>query len=93
METQTTTIKLDVATKERIKQLAATKQRTPHWLMREALREYVEREERREQFKHDALLAWEAYQETGEHVTGDEIVAWLETWGAENESIAPACRK
>ncbi|MBZ0093371.1 MAG: ribbon-helix-helix protein, CopG family [Sulfuricellaceae bacterium] len=93
METQTTTIKLDAATKERIKQLAATKQRTPHWLMLEALREYVEREERREQFKRDALLAWEAYRETGEHVTGDEIVAWLETWGAENESKAPACRK
>jgi predicted transcriptional regulator len=34
-------------------------------------------EEKREQFKKDALAAWSHYQETGLHVTASEADAWL----------------
>ena len=50
-------IKIDADTKERVKRLADARQRTPHWLMREAIRQYVEREEKREAFRQSAIRA------------------------------------
>jgi predicted transcriptional regulator len=86
-------IKIDNDTRERIKRLAEARHRTSHWMMREAIRQYVEREEKREAFRKDALDAWQEYRETGLHVTGDEVMVWLETWGEENETAAPVCHK
>lgn len=86
-------IKIDNDTRERIKRLAEARHRTSHWMMREAIRQYVEREEKREAFRKDALDALQEYRETGLHVTGDEVMAWLETWGEENETAAPVCHK
>ncbi|WP_238156156.1 CopG family ribbon-helix-helix protein, partial [Aeromonas salmonicida] len=37
-------IKLDSETQTRIKLLAAARERSPHWMMREAITQYVERE-------------------------------------------------
>ena len=59
--------------------------------MREAIEQYVTREEKREALHQDVLQAWQAYEETGLHVTGDEAIAWLETWGTDAESEAPKC--
>ena len=70
-------IKLDAQTRERLKRLADARQRTSHWLMREAISQYVEREERREAVRQDALRAWQEYQATGLHVTSAEADAWL----------------
>ena len=49
--------------------LAAARRRSPHWLMREAIEQYVEREEKRERFRQEALAAWTHYQTTGLHAT------------------------
>ena len=43
-----TTIKIDQDTKERVRRLAESRQRSPHWLILEAIRQYVDREEKRE---------------------------------------------
>jgi len=86
-----TTIKIDPSIKDRVKRLADSRHRTAHWLILEAIREYVEREEKREAFRQDAINSWREYQETGLHVTGGEVIAWLETWGDENEKPAPVC--
>jgi len=40
-------IKIDEDTKARLKRLADARQRTSHWLMREAITQYVDREEKR----------------------------------------------
>jgi predicted transcriptional regulator len=86
-------IKIDEDTRNRVKRLAEARQRSSHWLMLEAIRQYVEREEKREAFRQDGIRAWNEYQATGLHVTGDEVIAWLDTWGEENEPAAPACHK
>lgn len=86
-----TSIKLDDALKSRIQQLAQTRRRTSHWIMREAIAEYVEREEKRESFRQDTLKAWDAFQATGLHATADEVEKWLASWGSENELPAPEC--
>ena len=70
-------IKIDPDIKARIKRLAVARQRTSHWLMREAIRQYVEREEQREAYRQDAIAAWEAYQSDGKHATAEEADAWL----------------
>ena len=91
--TRPVAIKIDQDTRDRVKRLAEARHRTPHWLMREAISQYVEREEKRESFRQDATNAWNEYQETGLHVTGDEVIAWLDSWGGEDEKAAPACHR
>ncbi len=74
-----TSVKLDAILKSRVQQLADVRRRSSHWIMREAIEQYVEREEARESFKQAALAAWADYQETGLHLTGDEVRKWLQT--------------
>jgi predicted transcriptional regulator len=88
----TTSLKLDYEIKKRVKQLAVARRRSPHWLMREAIEEYVSREERREQFRQNALAAWEHYQTTGLHVTAEEADAWLAKLEAGRNVAPPKCR-
>jgi predicted transcriptional regulator len=85
-------IKIDEDTKSRLKRLADARQRTPHWMMREAIAQYIEREERREKFRQDALHAWETFRATGQHVTADQADYWLAQLEQGNEIDPPACR-
>lgn len=86
-------VKIDTETKDRMKRLATAKRRSTHWLMKEAIGQYIEREEKRESFRQDALKAWDEYQATGLHVTAEEADAWLASWGNENELPVPVCHK
>lgn len=88
-----TSVKLDDDLKNRIQQLADARHRSAHWIMREAIRDYVEREEAREDFKQEALASWTAYQETGRHLTGQEVRNWLNTWGTDEEKEIPQCHE
>lgn len=47
----------------------------------------------RSRFRQEAVTSWEHYCETGLHLTGDEVHAWLNTWGTANESAVPECHK
>lgn len=87
----TTSLKLGAATRERVHRIAAARRRTPHWIMREAVEQYVEREERREMLRQDALAAWEAYQTTGLHLTAKEADDWLAKLEAGGRVPAPKC--
>ena len=88
-----TSIKLDDDLKGRIQHLASVRRRTPHWIMREAISEYVAREENREAFRQETLNAWEEYKETGLHTSADEVDKWLESWGTDEELLPPVCHK
>ena len=85
----TTSLKLDAEVKARVQRLAAIRRRSANWLMGEAIREYVEREEQREQFRQDALAAWAEYQETGRHLSAEEADRWLARLEA-GETAPPA---
>jgi len=84
-------IKIDEETRARLKRLADARRRTSHWLMREAIIQYVDREEKREAFRQDTLKAWEEYRTTGLHVTADEADAWLAQLEQGNDIEPPAC--
>lgn len=89
--TTATSIKLDDELKGRVRHLAEARRRTAHWIMREAIAQYVEREERREALKQDAIRAWEHYQRTGLHLTLEEADAWLEKLEAGEDMEPPRC--
>ncbi|MGN6424646.1 MAG: CopG family ribbon-helix-helix protein [Asticcacaulis sp.] len=86
-----TSVKIDDALKARVQTLAEHKQRSAHWIMREAIQQYVEREEKRRRFVAEAEASWQAYQATGQHVTGEELFAWMESWGTDEETQPPEC--
>jgi predicted transcriptional regulator len=89
--TATTSLKLDLELKERVQRLASARRRTAHWIMREAVEQYVGREEKREQLRTDALAAWNAYQATGLHATAEEADSWLAMLEAGEDAQAPEC--
>ncbi|MHA7915224.1 CopG family ribbon-helix-helix protein [Alloalcanivorax xenomutans] len=86
-------LKIDDELKSRVQHLANQRRRSAHWLMLEAIQQYVEREEARESFRQEALASWQAYQETGRHLTGRETRDWLKTWGTDKEQDAPERHK
>ena len=88
-----TSIKIDDELKSRVQHLAGVRQRSPHWIMHEAIKQYVEREEGRESFKQEALASWTTYRETGRHLTGTEVRTWLNTWGTDAETELPECHE
>jgi predicted transcriptional regulator len=88
-----TSIKLDDVLKGRVKHLAEARRRSSHWIMREAIAQYVEREEKRECLRQDTVRAWEEFQATGLHATAEEMEKWLSSWGTEDELPAPECHE
>ncbi len=86
-----TSIKIDDDLKGRLQHLATVRRRTPHWIMREAIAEYVEREEKRAAFEQDARQAWEDYRATGLHATGEEVAAWLSKLESGEDAEPPKC--
>ncbi len=46
-----------------------------------------------ESFKQEAMASWIAYQETGRHLTGQEVCEWLNTWGTDKEAEIPECHE
>lgn len=86
----TTGIKLDGRMRARLKALSRLKQRSQHWLMKEAIERYLEQEEDTERLKRETLERWERYEATGEHISDRAIRAWLEGWGTEEEVQCPS---
>lgn len=84
-------IKIDEDIKARLKRLAEARQRTSHWLMREAITQYVDREEKREVFRQESLKAWENFRENGLHLTVDEADAWMAQLERGNDIEPPEC--
>jgi len=84
-------IEIDENIKNRVKRLAEARHRTPHWLMREAIIQYLDREEKREAFRQDTLKAWEAFRADGLHLTADEADAWLAQLEQGKDIEPPEC--
>ena len=87
----TVTVKLDASDRDRIASLAAMKKRTPHYLMKEAILEYVQREEARQNFIKAAETSFEHYKETGLHITLDEFSAWVDDVQKNHDAPIAAC--
>ena len=86
------TISIDLPLSEefkiRLQRLAETKHKTVEMLVHQAVEEYVDRQEKRDEFLRDTVESLEHYKRTGLHVTGEEMDEWL-TRVAAGEDVDP----
>lgn len=87
--TSPVSIKLAEDERSRLFSLAAARKRSQHYLMREAVREYLTREEARQSFRDEADEAWLDYERTGLHVTQAEVDAWAHSLGSRKPKRMP----
>ena len=78
MAARTMGVKLDEETRARLEQLGKLRQRSAHWLMKKAIERYLDCEEAFEREKQQDMARWEEYQLTGEHLSHEEMTAWLD---------------
>lgn len=69
-------VRLDDDTQARLKKLAERRDRSPHYLMKEAIDAYLAHEEAIETEKDLTAERWRAFELTGEIVAHDEVAAW-----------------
>lgn len=86
-------VKIDDRLKGRVQHLADARQRSSHWIMREAITRYVEQEEARDKVRQAAVAAWEGYQATGQHATFEEADSWLAELENGNLADPPKCHR
>jgi predicted transcriptional regulator len=87
------TVNLAADFEARLDAEAAWQRRSTHAVMQEVLQNYVERAEKRRRFEAEAEAALTHYKETGLHVTGDEMKAWLADVAAGKMRPRPKCHK
>jgi predicted transcriptional regulator len=84
-------IKLEVSDRDRIRALAAYKKRTPHFIMKEAVQNYLEQEEAEQRFIAAAKASRSHYQKTGLHVTHEEFSSWVDQLQTNPKAAPPVC--
>lgn len=84
----TTSFRLDDDLEEKLEITATRMRRSKGWIINDALRRYIEREEQRLQMLEETEEAIADIQ-AGRVVSGEEVMKWLESWGTENERKAP----
>ena len=87
------TVKLDSSERDRLKLLAVSKKRTPHYLMREAIQVYLATEESNARFVAAAQDSLGQYEKTGKHISLDELRAWTKALKKNPKTPMPACHK
>ncbi len=78
MAVATIGVRLDELTRERLKKLGETKQRSTHWLMKNAITRYLATEERYELEKAEDWARWQRYIDTGNALSHEDVKARLE---------------
>ena len=83
-----TSFQLDDDLESKLNSIANNLSRSKSWIINDALRIYISREEKKQQILHETEEAF-ADLEAGGVVSGEEVMQWLETWGTDEETKAP----
>lgn len=83
-----TTVRLQPDVKKDLDALADKLHRSRNWLVNEAVREFVARQDLEASRWQETLAAMEAVAQ-GHAVSGDAVQAWLESWGSGAELPPP----
>lgn len=84
-------IRLDATAREKLKAIALRQKRTAHALATEAINQLIEEKEREYAWQESCDAALKHFDETGLHATHDEVAAWVDSWGTDNELPPPVC--
>ena len=68
-------------------------QRTPHFLVKEAIQRYIEVEEAEQAAVDAAVASFAHYQKTGLHTDLDEIKVWAKAVRKNRSAQLPACHR
>jgi predicted transcriptional regulator len=82
-------VKLDDTIRARLKQLGESRDRTPHWLMKKAITDFLDQEEALDNRNKEADEALREYQATGQYMSHGNVENWLNTWASDKESTCP----
>ena len=82
-------VKIDTETQQRLKAVASSLDRAPHWVLKTALSEYLQRQETflREREEDDAR--WQRYQETGQAIEQKHVMQWLDALATGRKNPCP----
>ena len=83
-----TSVRLPDELAQRLEKRAAQLKRTKGWVINEALFEYLNRADLRQQRHEDTLEGLEAL-DAGETIDGDDVLTWLDSWGSPDELPPP----
>lgn len=83
------TLILDDELHGRLRRLAEARAQSPQAIVREAVDQMLDREQKRADFIGEAEASWDKFQRDGRHLTGDEVFAWLGTWGKDRVPPPP----
>lgn len=88
-----TSLDIEDELRRRLGKLADARSLSPNGMIDDAIRQYLDREEARDDFKQEALKSWSEFRRNGLHLTGQEAHDWLDTWCAEGAQGRPECHK
>ena len=71
-----------------LQKTAEQRRRSKSWLINDAVREYLQREEIRTQRLAETRQSL-AEVDKGQLIEGDEVLDWLDSWGTEDEKAPP----
>jgi predicted transcriptional regulator len=84
-------IRIEASAKQRLNEIALRQKRTAHALATEAIYALIEQKEREYAFNQSCIDSYNQYKETGLHAAQNEVSAWMDSWGTENELPTPLC--
>jgi predicted transcriptional regulator len=82
-------IKLDDQTRERLKAVAIGMERAPHWVVKTALLDYLDKAETNQKERDEDMARWMRYQETGHAIPQERVMAWLDALAAGQDEACP----
>ena len=83
-----TTVRLKQEVEENLEALADKLQRSKSWLINQALKEFLERQELDLLRWQETLIAMDSVAQ-GQTVSGEAVHAWLSSWGSTKELQPP----
>ena len=83
--------RVDADLKDKFEHVAQSRGQNSSHLLREFMIEFVRKHEEEEQRREETMLAIESI-EAGRFVESDDVFAWLDSWGTDEEKQAPECK-
>jgi predicted transcriptional regulator len=83
-----TTVRLQPEVESGLEAMAGKLNRSKNWLVNQAIREFVARQDQEQSRWNETLTAMESVAQ-GKAVSGQAVHAWLDSWGSSKELPPP----
>lgn len=83
-----TTVRLQPEIEQGLEAIAGKTQRTKSWVINQALKEYIQRQDQEQARWRETLNAMESVAQ-GKVVSGEAVHTWLRSWGRSEELPPP----